>query len=186
MTLEIPTARLHAQPLPWLCHACHATGTLVPHSCQPAGHLVPHCQDSDPVTFPPEVFPGPCLGQSVCQHSPEINLQGFIIGRKKKIHVLMEPEKFPAPQSELTDYIPREPVFRVWYKSKMNTDVPGLKVITQKELSPPQGGGSLFVLCRPSVGLMVSTSRMGSVPHRERKLIDFTGSYTHRIQNHPE
>ena len=159
----------------------------MPHSCQPAGHLVPHCQDSDPMTFPPEVFPGPCLRQSVCQHSPEINLQGFIIGRKKKkIHVPMEPEKFPAPQSELTDYTPREPVFQVWYKSKMNTDVPGLRVITQKELSPPQGGDSLFVLCRPSVGLMVSTSRMGSVPHTERKLIDFTGSYTHRIQNHPE
>ena len=28
-------------------------------------------------------------------------------------HVLMKPEKSPAPKTELTDYTPREPVFQV-------------------------------------------------------------------------
>ena len=116
VALGISTARLHSQPLSWLCHAWRATGTSVPRFCQPTGHLVPHCQDSDPMTSPPEVHPevsSRTMSQSASQHSPEINLQGFIIGEKKMAHVLMKPEKFPAPKTELTGYTPREPVFQV-------------------------------------------------------------------------
>lgn len=123
---------------------------------------------------------------SVSQHSPEINLQGFIIGGKKNSPCAYEAREVPSPEDWIDRLHPKRACVSGLVQKRDDYWCPSLKVIMQKELSPPQDRGSLFGLCRPSVSLMVSTSRMGSIPHREGKLINSTGSYTHHIQNPPE
>ena len=111
---------------------------------------------------------------------------GIYYWGKKNGSCAYEAREVPSPEDWIDRLHPKRACVSGLVQKQDEYWCPSLKVITQKELSPPQGRGRLFVLCRPSVSLMVSTSRMGSIPHREGKLINSTGSYTHRIQNPPE